>query len=780
MDRIAGCATKTRGRVHGAVAMLLALCILMTAIPTALGGSSVGQYPSSVTPNAFVKTYIQLDGVVVFFTGDTYASGTTVSPPTGTVCQLVSDNFYTAAADGREYYSVYYLNKRYNVLKSDVDAFIMDADELTNYITATLWKQSTYSSLKKELDLVGDVRVHGLQYALSLMGYYDAVIDGEYGDKTVAAVKQFQRANGLDVDGRAGPITQAALYAMAGGGSYTGGTSGTGAGTGTATTAGTLTTRVSVNLRKSTSTKSPRLAVVPAKAKLTYSNTSVQSSVTWYRVSYNGLDGWLMGTYVNASGSTGGGSSGGSTTAAIGTVTITKTNTRVRKTANGTKTGTVLSKGSVVDLLSTPTSAAGYTWYNIRTASGLVGFVRGDCATASMGSSGSVTPSTNKTFVRLPGNTDLFTAETKPASGSTRVNAGTVLQMVSDATYTSAGATYCSLYYNNAKYNAVYSDVKSGILSADDLAAYVATLWDGTLSSALKQEFGLVGDVRVYAMQVALSALGYYTGALDGNFGGGSASAVRNFQRKNKLEVDGSCGTQTWAKLTAQAKALSGGGTGGSTGGTGIVTTDFGTVNSVEKASWTAVDGGSVSLFKKGTTAKLMDVGTGKVFTIYRWSGGKHADCVPYTENDTRTLCDVVGFPYNSNHPTNSQLNQIKADADNSNATYTWPDFNNAFGGGRDIGSAWDRRPALLNVDGRVYCVSVYGYPHGFDGQDSFAKSKFPNGSLFYVQNNYYGMMCVHFVGSTTHTGTSPDSQHQANIESAYNYAKRLWPTLVK
>ena len=78
-----------------------------------------------------------------------------------------------------------------------------------------------------------------------------------------------------------------------------------------------------------------------------------------------------------------------------------------------------------------------------------------------------------------------------------------------------------------------------------------------------------------------------------------------------------------------------------------------------------------------------------------------------------------------------------------------------------------------------MFAVSIYGFPHGFNGTDSFAKSKFPNGSYFYAQNNYYGMMCVHFVGSTTHSGNL-DSQHQGNIDTAYNYAKKLWPTLVK
>ena len=235
--------------------------------------------------------------------------------------------------------------------------------------------------------------------------------------------------------------------------------------------------------------------------------------------------------------------------------------------------------------------------------------------------------------------------------------------------------------------------------------------------------------------------------------------------------------------LTAQVLGSGGsGGSGGSDGGSGggsITVTDFGTVNKVVKASWDW-DNAGIDLFPKGSYATVMDVATGKVFRIYRWSGSRHADCVPATAADTKVMCDIVGFPYNSNHPNSSQLAQIKADGDSDVVNYTWPDFKNKFGGATNIGSAWDRRAALLNVNGTVYPVSIYGFPHGFNGTDSFSRSRFSNGQYFYAVNNYYGMMCVHFVGSTTHGGTSPDSKHQAAINTAYDYAKKLWPTLVR
>lgn len=53
--------------------------------------------------------------------------------------------------------------------------------------------------------------VTAIQNVLKKQGYYTGVVDGIFGSKTLAAVKSFQRANGLTVDGIAGPQTLKAL-----------------------------------------------------------------------------------------------------------------------------------------------------------------------------------------------------------------------------------------------------------------------------------------------------------------------------------------------------------------------------------------------------------------------------------------------------------------------------------------------------------------------------------------------------------------------------------------
>jgi len=780
-------------RAGALTALVLALCLLLSAVPmTALAGESVGSSSDKLT-SPLAKTYIKLSTPKLFFTGELYGQGSTVYGAKDAVYQLYSDDWYTAS-DGNAYYSVYYNSKRYNVLKSDVSGDIMTDAQVESYITGTLWKRTVFDTMRVNADIKGDIRVHALQLALTKLGYFKDVIDGSYGPKTAAAVKKFQRDNNLGDDGSAGPLTKAVLYAKVTGGTVSGGTSsGTiiSGSTGYVPVSGTLKTTSSVNLRKRASTSSARLAVIPINTTLDYTDATVKSGITWFEVTYQGDEGWIMGTFVTAGGN--------ASSPAIGTVTITQKGTRVRKTADGEKTGTVLAKGTKVDLISPATKVGDYTWYNIRTSTGLVGFVRGDCAqitstTGSIvggttGSTGStVVGGSDKVFVKLPAQTHLFEAEKEPSTTDEMVSAGTILMLADNNTYTKDGVEYCSLYFDNEVHHAVYSKVRDGVMTSSQVAAYIESLWAADLPYTLKQEMDLVGDVRVYALQAGLKQLGYYTGALDGKYGGGTRSAVKNLQRAYEkaynLEVDGEAGKATWKAMRSALNGASAGGVVGSGGsissGSGSISvTDFGTVNRVVKAEWDYGDAGA-KLLAKSSYATVMDVETGKVFKVYRWAGANHADCVPATENDTKIMCEIVGAKYQSSAPSSDQLAKIMADDVNSNANYTWPDFNGNMGG-TDIKDKWDRRPALLNVNGTVYPVSIYGYPHGY-----YSKTKgigaldFANGKNACKSTNYYGMMCIHFVDSMTHTGTTPNAGHQAAIETAWKKAQTLWPSLFK
>ncbi len=58
---------------------------------------------------------------------------------------------------------------------------------------------------------------------------------------------------------------------------------------------------------------------------------------------------------------------------------------------------------------------------------------------------------------------------------------------------------------------------------------------------------------EVLQLQTRLKELGFYAGALDGDFGGGTDLAVKAFQQSKGLIVDGQVGPQTWAALFAGA-----------------------------------------------------------------------------------------------------------------------------------------------------------------------------------------------------------------------------------
>ncbi|MBQ4579319.1 MAG: peptidoglycan-binding protein [Clostridia bacterium] len=67
-----------------------------------------------------------------------------------------------------------------------------------------------------------------------------------------------------------------------------------------------------------------------------------------------------------------------------------------------------------------------------------------------------------------------------------------------------------------------------------------------TLSKGMKGE-----DVK--AVQVRLAALGYYDGKLDGSYGDATRDAVKLFQARNGMTVDGKVGPRTLAKLNASS-----------------------------------------------------------------------------------------------------------------------------------------------------------------------------------------------------------------------------------
>jgi hypothetical protein len=69
-----------------------------------------------------------------------------------------------------------------------------------------------FASAAAASTMVDPVRVKWIQTALNFLGAGPPLdVDGEYGPLTIEAVLKFQRANGLEVDGWAGDLTQEKL-----------------------------------------------------------------------------------------------------------------------------------------------------------------------------------------------------------------------------------------------------------------------------------------------------------------------------------------------------------------------------------------------------------------------------------------------------------------------------------------------------------------------------------------------------------------------------------------
>ena len=81
---------------------------------------------------------------------------------------------------------------------------------------------------------------------------------------------------------------------------------------------------------------------------------------------------------------------------------------------------------------------------------------------------------------------------------------------------------------------------------------------------AASYKIGSSGAV-VTQIQTKLKSWGYYTGTVDGIYGSGTERAVRAFQQKNGLTVDGKAGDQTLAAMGLSA----GGGNSSNSGGSG-------------------------------------------------------------------------------------------------------------------------------------------------------------------------------------------------------------------
>jgi len=162
------------------------------------------------------------------------------------------------------------------------------------------------------------------------------------------------------------------------------------------------------------------------------------------------------------------------------------------------------------------------------------------------------------------------------------------------------------------------------------------------------------GDVSssVKSMQEKLIALGYLSGAADGNFGPRTFRAVVAFQKANALSADGIAGKQTIAALNSAQ--ISNNGTSGPANNAPVVTTAPNTKPDVGLGTTVRVSAENViyeywystvrNACRKYPYCTLYDPETGISWQVHMFSYGKHAEIEPLTAADTEKMYQVCGY----------------------------------------------------------------------------------------------------------------------------------------
>jgi len=241
------------------------------------------------------------------------------------------------------------------------------------------------------------------------------------------------------------------------------------------------------------------------------------------------------------------------------------------------------------------------------------------------------------------------------------------------------------------------------------LAVLLAMGAFATVALAQPEDFVIImledENTDVIRIQMRLRDLGYITYRATGRYYGLTEKAVLDFQKNNDLDADGRCGEQTYTKmfetgvvrkpLSAEQPVTSGPALVGSPA-------EYG-----ELGDWAQID----AAFPVGATAVVKDFNSGKSFEMQRTGGTGHADVEPVDE-----------------------------------AAYE--EYINSFGGKPN----WEKRSALVVIDGTTYAASMFGNQHGEDTIE---------------ENGMDGHTCLYFYNSTSDALGFVDKEHQIFVLAA-------------
>ena len=581
--------------------------------------------------------------------------------------------------------------------------------------------------------------VKDLQTKLKKLGYYDAYVDGDYGDTTVAAVKAFQKKYNLTADGIAGKETLKKLDSV-----YENANS--------AKDDDSLRMGDSGSAVKDLQTKLKKLGYYSGTVDSTFGSgtyAAVRAFQKKYNLTADGVAGSetlkkLDSAYKNADsdkddgslrkGATGSavkdlqtklkklgfynayvdGSYGDTTVAAVkafqkkynltadgvaGSETLKKLDSAY-KNADSDKDDGSLRKGatgSAVKDLQTKLKKLGF--YNA--------YVDGSYGDTTVAAVKAFQKKYNLTADGVAGSETLKKLDSAYKNADSDKDDGSLRKGATGSAVKELQTKLKKLGFYNASIDGDYGDTtvaavkafqKKYNLTADGVAgsetlkkldsAYKnADSNTSTDDDSLRK--GATGTA-VKTLQTNLKKLGFYTAYVDGSFGSTTESAVKAFQKKYGLTADGVAGSATLKKIESAVASAS----------SGKITT--------ERLDW--FNGGK-NVIPNGAVFQIKDVSTGLIFSARRQSGGNHMDAEPLTAEDTAILKKINGGTF-----------------------------------------SWRRRAVLVKYNGHVYAASIYSEPHGTNT---------------ILDNNFDGQFCLHFYGSKTHGTDRVDADHQKCVEQA-------------
>lgn len=247
---------------------------------------------------------------------------------------------------------------------------------------------------------------------------------------------------------------------------------------------------------------------------------------------------------------------------------------------------------------------------------------------------------------------------------------------------------------------------------------------------------GMESD-QVASIQEVLKSEGYYTGEIDGLFGGGTEQAVRAYQHAHQLVADGLVGKKTLSHMFE----LDAHGHDTETEETTRVADLANELVSRGQGNRTAV--GAYLDWWKDVRNKLIfpddellirDFETGQTFNVVAIAGSNHMDVEALTYEDAQTIKTLWGGDY-----------------------------------------SWARRPVIAYLNGQPVAASLNAMPHA--GRDDKPYKEYVyNRSAGYGYgynydkvkgNDFEGVICLHFKGSLLHKNAVQDSKHQAAVRKA-------------